>query len=102
MPARPMEGVAVRIRFDSEGFRRILVSAPVDALAASYARKRAQAMESQTGEPYEVEQRSKATRRASYLVKPAGAEIEKAKIDHETWMNEIWPKVGGPKWRPHR
>lgn len=91
-----------KIQFVSSGFAAILNSPGLEAVVAAEARRRAQVLEQQSGEPYAVEKMANATSRVVYTARPEGAEEEaRRKIDHETWMNEIWPKVGGPKWRPH-
>lgn len=95
--------VLKRIDFVSKGFAEILNGPGVDSAVAAEARRQAQSAEQESGEPYTVERMAGATSRAVYIAKPAGSddEAKRAKIDHETWINEIWPKVGGPKWRPH-
>lgn len=94
--------VLKRIEFISSGFAGILNSPGLEAVVAAEARRQAQELEQQAGEPYAVEKMANATSRVVYTARPEGAEDETSrKVDHETWINEIWPKVGGPKWRPH-
>lgn len=91
-----------KIQFVSSGFAAILNGPGVESVVAAEARRQAQALEQRTGEAYAVGRMPNATSRVVYTAKPEGAEEEaKRKIDHETWINEIWPKVGGLKWRPH-
>lgn len=89
-----------RIRFLSEGFRNILTSPEVESIVAAEARRQAARKEAETGEEYEVARLNFATSRVVYTAKPKGG--RRPNLDHETWMNVVWPKVGGPKWRPHR
>lgn len=91
-----------RIRFLSSGFADVLNGPGVDSAVAAEARRQAQERERETGSPYAVERMPGATSRVVYTAHPADEEGEsRGKVDHETWMKEIWPKVGGPKWRPH-
>ena len=89
-----------RIRFRDAGFRGILKSPGVTSVVAAEARSQAQRMESETGVPYELEQKNSASR-CRFVAKPEEAE-RVPDMDHETWMNEVWPRVGGPSWRPRR
>lgn len=92
-----------KIEFLSSGFADVLNSPGMESAVAAEARKQAQMQEQKTGEPYAVERMAKATSRVVYIAKPASDDGDEAreKIDHETWINDIWPRVGGPKWRPH-
>ena len=90
-----------KIRFISSGFAGVLTSPGISGEVASAARKEASRMESRTGEAYEVEQGSGWDGRTVYWAKPEGAERRVEGLDHETWMSEVWPRVGGPSWRPH-
>lgn len=91
-----------RISFVSTGFRGVLNSPGLESVVAAEARKSAQAKEREAGEPYAVERMAAATSRVVYVARPEGDDAQaREKIDHETWMNDVWPKVGGPKWRPH-
>ena len=89
-----------RIKFLSKGFQGILTGREVGSLVASEARKQASRLEASTGEEYEIVKYSKATSRTVFLVRPKGGKVPD--LDHETWMSKLWPKVGGPPWRPHR
>lgn len=93
-----------KIEFSTSGFRAVLNDAGVDAAVAAEARKQAAAKEAQTGEPYAVERLAGATSRAAYVAKPQHADDERGggKLTHEKWMEVVWPKVGGPAWRPNR
>lgn len=101
-----MEGVSGmpgvrKIEFLSEGFRDILTGPGVDAAVAAEARRQAARKEAETGEPYRVEKLASASSRAVYVVRPEQDEEGRVRdLDHETWMREVWPRVGGPKWRP--
>ena len=91
----------MRIEFLSSGFEAILNSPGVDAAVAAEARRQAQSMERDAGEPYDVSRMAGATSRAVYVAKPEGSDARRAPaLDHETWINEVWPRVGGDKWRP--
>lgn len=95
MPAK------MRIEFLSDGFRDVLFAPGLDSMLAAQARQQAQALEREAGVPYDVERKNFASRPV-YLVRPEdGSGSERERIDHETWINEVWPRVGGPKWRPH-
>ena len=95
--------VLKKISFVSKGFAAVLNSSGMDAAVAAQARKQAQLMEQSTGEAYRVERLANASSRVVYTAKPEGEDGSEGrrKIDHETWVKEVWPKVGGPKWRPH-
>lgn len=109
-----MAGIRVRrIQFVSQGFADILTSSGVDGIVASEARSAAQEQEGRTGVPYEVRKDRSWDGRAAYLAKPVdeegpygGSDDEKkparrSSLTHEEWMRDVWPRVGGPKWRPH-
>lgn len=93
----------MRIEFLSEGFRDIMLSSGVDAEVASVARSQAQIKERETGVPYAVEKDRGWDGRVAYMAKPADGSkyLRTPNLDHETWMEVVWPKVGGAKWRPH-
>ena len=94
-----------RISFLSDGFADVLNSAGVVAETASAARKQAQAKERETGVPYVLEQTTvswKGYARPMFVAKPKDGDGRVPNLDHETWMREVWPRVGGPSWRPHR
>ena len=98
-----------RIKFLSDGFASILTSSGVDGAVASAARSQAQAREVMTGVSYEVRKDRSWDGRSAYLAKPSDEESPDGdeprgrvpNLDHETWVSKVWPKVGGPKWRPH-
>lgn len=93
----------MRIEFLSEGFRDVLLSPGTDAVCAAQARAKAQELEREYGVPYEVERMAGATSRVVYNVKPSRDEESEMvpDLDHETWMEVVHPRVGGPEWRPH-
>lgn len=91
-----------RIQFLSRGFKEILTSPGVEARVAAEARKQARAKEAESGSPYQVERMPGARSRVVYIAKPEDEEGRVPNLDHETWMREVWPRVGGPSWRPHR
>lgn len=91
-----------RISFLSEGFKEILTSPGVEAKVAAEARRQAQAKEAETGSPYQVGRMPGARSRVVYIAKPEDGDGRVPNLDHETWMREVWPRVGGPSWRPHR
>ena len=93
--------VTMRIRFRDEGFRQILRGSGVASVVAAEARKQAAALESESGRPYTIKQSMTPTR-VRYLAVPDGETPRVEGLDHETWMAELWPRVGGPKWRPKR
>lgn len=96
-----MRGGLKKIRFYSEGFASVLTSPGVDSAVAAAARTKASEMESETGVPYEVERDCGWDGRSAYVAKPEGDSGERIEgLTHEQWMNEVWPKVGGPSWRP--
>lgn len=109
-----MAGIRVRrIQFVSQGFADVLTSSGVDGIVASEARAAAQGQEGRTGVPYEVRKDRSWDGRAAYLAKPVDEEGPSGELDdekrparrssltHEEWMRDVWPRVGGPKWRPH-
>lgn len=90
-----------RIEFLSSGFRSVLNSSGMEACVQSVARKQAQEKEQETGAAYVVERMANATSRVVYTAKPSDEDDGRVKgLDHETWMNEVWPRVGGDQWRP--
>lgn len=89
----------MRIEFISEGFQRVLASPGVDALCSSVARRKASEMEASEGVEYQVAR--KGGWRPVYLAKTKGPIPRLPRLDHDTWMRELWPRVGGAKWRPH-
>lgn len=109
-----MAGIRVRkIKFISQGFADVLTSSGVDGIVASEARAAAQEQEGKTGVPYEVRKDRTWDGRAAYLAKPADEEkasgesddekkpARRSSLTHEEWMRDVWPRVGGAKWRPH-
>lgn len=102
-----------KIKFVSKGFADVLTSSGVDGAVASAARSAAQEKEGATGVAYEVRKDESWDGRAAYLAKPvddespagiAGDEerpARKSSLTHEEWMRDVWPRVGGSKWRPH-
>lgn len=118
-----MAGIRVRkIKFVSQGFADVLTSSGVDGIVASEARAAAQEQEGKTGVPYEVRKDRTWDGRAAYIAKPVGEEkpsgtrrkrtkktgkeskkssLRAANLTHEEWMRDVWPRVKGPKWRPH-
>lgn len=94
-----------RIRFLSSGYSGVLNSPGTASKVAAEARRQAQAMEREAGSPYRVQPLARATSRIVYVAKPEDSDEGDGRakgLDHDTWVNEVWPKVGGPKWRPHR
>lgn len=109
-----MTGIKVKkLKFLSQGFADVLKSSGVDGVVASEARAAAQEQEGRTGVPYEVRKDSSWDGRAAYLAKPVDEEkpsgeshdekrpARRSSLTHEEWMRDVWPRVGGPKWRPH-
>lgn len=109
-----MAGIkAKKIKFLSDGFADVLKSSGVDGIVASEARAAAQEQEGKTGVPYEVREDRSWDGRAAYLAKPVGEErssdesdderkpARRSSLTHEEWMRDVWPRVGGAKWRPH-
>lgn len=109
-----MAGIRVRkVKFLSQGFADVLTSSGVDGIVASEARAAAQEQEGKTGVPYEVRKDRTWDGRAAYLAKPVDEEspagetgdekksARRSSLTHEEWMRDVWPRVGGPKWRPH-
>lgn len=109
-----MAGVRVRkLQFLSQGFADVLNSSGVDGIVASEARAAAQEQEGKTGVAYEVRKDESWDGRAAYLAKPVddespssssddeGRPARRSSLTHEEWMRDVWPRVGGPKWRPH-
>lgn len=90
-----------KIQFISSGFEGILNSSGVEGVVASTARSQAQIQEQKTKVPYAVSRMAGATSRVVYVAKPENDDGRVPNLDHETWMNEVWPRVGGPAWRPH-
>lgn len=90
-----------RIRFRSEGFAGVLTSPGVTSAVAAYARRRAAQEERESGVPYTAEPDRGWDGRSAYAVRPASGEGRVPNLDHETWMREVWPRVGGAPWRPH-
>lgn len=100
-----MRGGLRRVQHYSIGYSALLNSAGVDAEIAAAARREAAKKESETGEAYElVPSRTRWSPRPMYTVRPEGEKEAKPKsgLDHETWIDVVWPKVGGAKWRPNR
>lgn len=89
---------AKRIRFLDSGFRALINDRAINAMCHAEARRRASELESREGVEYRVQY--KGIGRPSYLVRPADYTRMPA-LTHEQWMDELWPKVGGPIWRPH-
>lgn len=89
-----------RTRSVPAGCISLLTCAGIDGVVAAEARKQAAKKEKWRRTPYVVEKTS-STGRAVYVAHPEG-EGRVPNLDHETWVNEVWPRVGGPKWRPHR
>ena len=91
----------------------MLTSSGVDGIVASEARAAAQEQEGKTGVPYEVREDRSWDGRAAYLAKPVdeekpsggsdeeGKPARRSSLTHEEWMRDVWPRVGGAKWRPH-
>lgn len=109
-----MAGIRVkRLQFLSQGFADVLTSSGVDGIVASEARAAAQEQEGRTGVAYEVREDRSWDGRAAYLAKPVDEEkpsgesddekrpARRSSLTHEEWMRDVWPRVGGPKWRPH-
>ena len=109
-----MAGIRVKkLQFLSQGFADVLTSSGVDGIVASEARSSAQEQEGRTGVPYEVRKDRSWDGRAAYLAKPVDEEspsgesddekrpARRSSLTHEEWMRDVWPRVGGPKWRPH-
>lgn len=109
-----MAGIRVRkVKFLSQGFADVLTSSGVDGVVASEARSAAQEQEGRTGVPYEVRKDRSWDGRAAYLAKPVDEEkpsgepddekkpARRSSLTHEEWMRDVWPRVGGAKWRPH-
>ena len=90
-----------KIQFISSGFEGILNSSGVEGVVASTARSQAQIQEQRTKVPYAVERMAGATSRVVYVAKPENDDGRVPSLDHETWINEVWPRVGGPAWHPH-
>lgn len=102
-----------KVEFLSQGFADVLNSSGVDGVVASEARAAAQEQEGKTGVAYEVRKDSSWDGRAAYLAKPVdeegpsggsddeGKPARRSSLTHEEWMRDVWPRVGGPKWRPH-
>ena len=125
-----MAGIRVRkLQFLSQGFADVLTSSGVDGIVASEARAAAQEQEGKTGVPYEVRKDRTWDGRIAYVAKPVDEEkpqgtnkrkkkkkqtgksktgkkskksgLRVANLTHEEWMRDVWPRVGGAKWRPH-
>lgn len=109
-----MAGIkAKKLKFLSQGFADVLTSSGVDGIVASEARAAAQEQEGRTGVPYEVRKDRTWDGRAAYLAKPVDEEkpsgetddekkpARRSSLTHEEWMRDVWPRVGGAKWRPH-
>lgn len=109
-----MAGIKVKkLKFLSQGFADVLTSSGVDGVVASEARSAAQEQEGRTGVAYEVRKDRSWDGRAAYLAKPVDEEkpsgesddekrpARRSSLTHEEWMRDVWPRVGGPKWRPH-
>ena len=102
-----------KVKFLSQGFADVLTSSGVDGIVASEARAAAQEQEGKAGIPYEVRKDRSWDGRAAYLAKPVDEEkpsgesdderkpARRSSLTHEEWMRDVWPRVGGPKWRPH-
>lgn len=89
------------IKFFEQGFRDILTGPGVDGMVAAAARKKAATLEARTGTPYRVEKATGISSRSVYTARPDIPEGRVAGLTHEQWINELWPRIGGPKWRPH-
>ena len=109
-----MAGIRVKkLKFLSQGFADVLTSSGVDGIVASEDRVAAQEQEGRTGVAYEVREDRSWDGRAAYLAKPVDEErpagetgdekkpARRSSLTHEEWMRDVWPRVGGPKWRPH-
>ena len=92
----------IKFRFLSDGFQRVLTSSGMEAKVQAVARKQAQVNEQEYGVPYEVKRMANATSRVVYTVSPSEeTEMRLPNLTHEKWIEEVWPRVGDPKWRPH-
>lgn len=93
----------VRIEFVSEGFMGVLQSPGVGALLNSVAARSKARCEAAEGIPYAVTQSTAWDGRPRVLVrarKPLPRLERTEGLTHEQWMAQVWPKVGGPKYRP--
>lgn len=93
----------VRIEFVPEGFMGVLKSPGVGALLDSVAARSKSMCESSEGIPYEVTHSTAWDGRPRLLVrarKPLPKPERVQHLTHEQWMSQVWPKVGGPSYRP--
>lgn len=88
-----------RIKFHSDGFRELLQDPGMWGAAHAAAREEAARLESETGVPYTVEKSAGWDGRAGYDARPEQSHERVEGLTHEQWMEEIWPRVGGPKYR---
>ena len=89
----------MKIKFHDAGFRGILSDPGTVSICAAEAQRTASELESETGRAYRVEQ-GRSSDRPRMLVRADGEPERVEGLDHETWMSEVWPRVGGAKWRP--
>lgn len=97
----------IRIEFVSEGFMGVLSDPGTVSLLNSLGAKRRAEFEAAEGIPYEVRQSAAWDGRPRVIVSAVRplpkAEFERTPdLTHERWVNDIWPKVGGPKYRRSR
>lgn len=96
-------GRKTRIEFVSEGFMGVLKDPGTVSLLNSLAAKRRAEYEAGEGIPYEARQSTAWDGRPRVIVsaaKPLPGVERTPNLTHERWVNDIWPKVGGPKYRP--
>lgn len=98
-----MASSRVRIEFVSEGFMDVLKSDGVGALLDSVAAKSKARCEAAEGIPYDVTHSTAWDGRPRLFVrarKPLPKLPRAERMTHEQWMTQVWPKVGGPSYRP--
>ena len=88
-----------RIKFHTRGFRQLLQDPGMWGVCQAEARKQAARLESESGTPYSVEKRFGWDGRAGYMARTEGDAGRVEGLTHEQWMEEVWPRVGGPKYR---
>lgn len=92
----------VRMEFVDAGFAGVLASPGTVAELAALAARRKAALERREGVPYQIRQGRAWDGRPRVIVSPARPLPRMGRVEgltHEQWINDIWPKAGGPKYR---
>ncbi len=90
----------VRIEFLTAGFAGVLADAGTVSLLNSVAARKRSELEQRYGGTYQTKQSTAWDGRPRVIVSKKPTYERVSGLTHEQWMSEIWPKVGGAKWRP--